>query len=80
MKNLKSIYDTYIPIILRSKNRIKYNLSEDNIFGNLNYSMCQDILKGKNAQMGNTNINKFKGNLIEFKPSKLLPILRIKPS
>ena len=77
MKNLKYIYDEYIPRILRNKKQIKYNLSEDSIFGNLNYSMSQDILKGKNVQMDYTNI---KGNLMNFKPSKLFPILRIKPS
>ena len=35
MKNLKYIYYSYIPKILRNKNDIKYNLSQENIFGNL---------------------------------------------
>ena len=47
MKNLKCVYETYIPKILRSKNHLRYNLSDENIFGNLNYSMSQDLLKGK---------------------------------
>ena len=39
MKNIKCIYESYIPKIIRNKDGIKYNLSEENIFGNLNYSM-----------------------------------------
>jgi hypothetical protein len=80
MKNLKCIYEAYIPRILRNKNQIKYNLSEENIFGNLHYSMSQDILKGKNVKMDYSNINILKENKFNNNPSKLLPILRIKPS
>jgi hypothetical protein len=80
MKNLKCIYEAYIPRILRNKNQIKYNLSEENIFGNLHYSMSQDILKGKNIKMDYSNINILKENKFNNNPSKLLPILRIKPS
>jgi len=80
MKNLKCIYEAYIPRILRNKNQIKYNLSEENIFGNLHYSMSQDILKGKNIKMDYSNINILQENKFNNNPSKLLPILRIKPS
>ena len=80
MKNLKCIYEAYIPRILRNKNQIKYNLREENIFGNLHYSMSQDILKGKNVKMDYSNINILKENKFNNNPSKLLPILRIKPS
>ena len=80
MKNLKCIYEDYIPRILRNKNQIKYNLSEENIFGNLHYSMSQDILKGKNVKMDYSNINILQENKFNNNPSKLLPILRIKPS
>ena len=79
---MKYIYETYIPRILRSNNQIKYNLSEENIFGNLNYSMSQDLLKGKNNLKVNYAFNKFQGNnfLKNLKPSKLMPIIRIKSS
>ena len=81
MKNLKCIYETYIPRIIRNKNQIKYNFSEENIFGNLNYSMSQDILTRKNVKMNFKNINKIKGKkLMNNEPSKLFPILQIKPS
>ena len=80
MKNLKCIYEAYIPRILRNKNQIKYNLSEENIFGNLHYSMSQDILKGKNVKMDYSKINILQENKFNNNPSKLLPILRIKPS
>ena len=80
MKNLKYIYYSYIPKILRNKNDIKYNLSQENIFGNLNYSMNTDILTG-NIMKNNyyyKNIIKEKKSA-NIKPSKLIPILRIKP-
>jgi hypothetical protein len=80
MKNLKCIYEEYIPRILRNKNQIKYNLSVENIFGNLHYSMSQDILKGKNVKMDYLNINLPQGNKLNYNPPKLLPILRIRPS
>ena len=76
------IYEKYIPSILRNNDQIKYNLSEENIFGNLNYSMSQDLLTGKNVKINYDNLNKFPGNnfLMKFKPSKLMPIIRIKSS
>ena len=80
MKNLKYIYYSYIPKILRNKNDIKYNLSQENIFGNLNYSMNTDILTGNIMKY-----NYYYKNIIKekksanIKPSKLIPILRIKP-
>ena len=79
MKNLKCVYETYIPKILRSKNHLRYNLSDENIFGNLNYSMSQDLLKGKNIKLNYATISKLLGNksLNNSKPSKLMPIIRI---
>ena len=79
MKNLKCIYEAYIPKILRSKNHLRYNLSDENIFGNLNYSMSQDLLKGKNIKLNYATISKLLGNksLNNSKPSKLIPIIRI---
>ena len=79
MKNLKCIYEAYIPKILRSKNHLRYNLSDENIFGNLNYSMSQDLLKGKNIKPNYATISKLLGNksLNNSKPSKLMPIIRI---
>lgn len=79
MKNLKCIYEAYIPKILRSKNHLRYNLSDENIFGNLNYSMSQDLLKGKNIKLNYATISKLLGNksLNNSKPSKLMPIIRI---
>ena len=79
MKNLKCIYEAYIPKILRSKNHLRYNLSDENIFGNLNYSMSQDLLKGKNIKLNYATIRKLLGNklLNNSKPSKLMPIIRI---
>ena len=79
---MKYIYETYIPRILRSNNQIKYNLSEENIFGNLNYSMSQDLLKGKNVKINYDKLFNFPGNnfLKNLKPSKLMPIIRIKSS
>ena len=79
---MKYIYETYIPNILKNNNQIKYNLSEENIFGNLNYSMNQDLLKGKNVKINYDKLFNFPGNnfLIKLKPSKLMPIIRIKSS
>ena len=79
---MKYIYETYIPNVLRNNNQIKYNLSEENIFGNLNYSMSQDLLKGKNVKINYDKLFNFPGNnfLIKLKPSKLMPIIRIKSS
>ena len=79
---MKYIYETYIPNILKNNNQIKYNLSEENIFGNLNYSMSQDLLKGKNVKINYDKLFNFPGNnfLIKLKPSKIMPIIRIKSS
>lgn len=83
MKNIKCIYESYIPKIIRNNNGIKYNLSEDNIFGNLNYSMNKNLLKGKTVEFDSFSLRRKKiisNDLNEFKPSKLIPIMRYKPS
>ena len=79
MKNLKYIYESYIPKIIRNKNKIKYNLSKETIFGNLNYSMSKEILKAKNNKFDYLKTNR-PNKLINNKEFKILPILRIKPS
>ena len=82
MKNLKCLYESYIPKILRSNNHLRYNLSDENIFGNLNYSMKQELLKGENIKLNYAKINELLGNkfLNNYKPSKFLPIIRLENS
>ena len=58
MKNIKCIYESYIPKIIRNNNGIKYNLSEENIFGNLNYSMNKNLLKGKTIEIDSASLYK----------------------
>ena len=79
MKNLKYIYELYIPKIIRNKNKIKYNLSKETIFGNLNYSMSKEILKAKNKKFDYLNTNR-PARLKNYRESKLLPLLRMKNS
>jgi len=82
MKNIKCIYESYVPIIIRNKNGIRYNLSEENIFGNLNYSMNKNLLKGKTIEIDSSPFHKniFTSKVINMKPLKLIPIIRCKPS
>ena len=79
MKNLKYIYELYIPKIIRNKNKIKYNLSKEIIFGNLNYSMSKEILKAKNKKFDYLNTNR-PARLKNYRESKLLPLLSMKNS
>ena len=79
MKNLKYIYELYIPKIIRNKNKIKYNLSNETIFGNLNYSMSKEILKAKNKKFDYLNTNR-PARLKNYRESKLLPLLSMKNS
>ena len=44
MKNIKCIYESYIPKIIKTNKGIRYNLSEENIFGNLKYSMNRKLI------------------------------------
>ena len=82
MKNIKCIYESYVPKIIRGKTGIKYNLSEENIFGNLNYSMNTNLLKGKTIEMDSVNLHKyiFSSKAINCKPMRLVPIIKFKPS
>jgi hypothetical protein len=48
MKDLRCIYRPYIPKILLNGKRLKYNLSDESIFGNLNYSIKPDIIESIN--------------------------------
>ena len=75
MKNIKYLYESYIPKIIRYDKGFRYNLSEENIFGNLNYSMNRNLLKGKTIEFNSL----IKGGS-NIKPPKLIPIMRYKPS
>ena len=80
MKNIKCIYELYVPTILRNKNGIKYNLSDDNIFGNLNYSMNTNLLKGKTIEAdSHKHLISVSSKIMNNKPVRLIPIIRIKP-
>ena len=76
-KDVKKLYPPYYPKILKDYNGFRYNLNEENIFGNLYYSMNQDFLKGK---MTNILLNDRYTNMrgVQRKPLKLMPILRYK--
>ena len=76
-KNVRRLYGPFYPKILKDNNGFRYNLNEDNIFGNLYYSMNQDFLKGKMANLSKIPINEeLRG--VQKKPMKLIPILRYK--
>jgi thiamine pyrophosphokinase len=62
---------------LKDNNGFKYNLNEENIFGNLYYSMNKEFLKGN---MVNISMNDKYTNMrgVQKKPLKLIPILRYK--
>lgn len=76
---MRKLYAPYYPKILKDNNGFRYNLNEENIFGNLYYSMNQDILKGRSNDfhsISNDKIyRKIKNNQ---RPLKLIPILRYK--
>lgn len=81
LKNIKIIYESYIPKIIRSNHGFRYNLSEENIFGNLNYSMNKNLLKGKTVEIDSFSKKKdifLSKGLIDNKSLKLIPILRYK--
>jgi NIMA (never in mitosis gene a)-related kinase len=76
MKDLRLLYPPYIPKIYSESKSMKYNISEENIFGNLNYSISRDLLnKGRRV-----NDYSFISHNISPKsrPIKLIPILRFK--
>ena len=76
LKDVRKLYQQYYPKILKDSNGFKYNLNEENVFGNLYYSMNQDFLKGKSFNIPSANnIPKFQNG---SKPIKLIPILRYK--
>lgn len=77
MKDIRKLYEPYCPKILKDNHGFKYNISEESIFGNLYYSMNQDFLKGKMANLSKIPINEeLRG--VQKKPMKLIPILRYK--
>ena len=79
LKDVRKLYKPYCPKILKDNHGFKYNLSEESIFGNLHYSMNQDILKGKSIDFQSISNDKHPAYLKNFqKPLKLIPILRYK--
>ena len=80
MKDLKKIYQSYCPKIFNNEEPlIKYNFSEESIFGNLHYSMNRDLLK-RNIKNMNLNVPLGNNSFKEYKkgPIRLLPILKFK--
>ena len=74
---MRKLYKPFYPKILNENNGFRYNLNEENIFGNLYYSMNQDFLKGKMSNFGKISINEeLRG--VQKKPIKLIPIMRYK--
>jgi hypothetical protein len=79
LKDIRKLYKPYCPKILKDNHGFKYNLSEESIFGNLHYSMNQDILKGKSIDFQSISNDKHLTYLKNYqKPLKLIPILRYK--
>lgn len=81
LKNVRYLYKYYIPTIIRSNNGIKYNLSEENIFGNLNYSINKNLLSKNKMEnvLSSINVNKQKKVDVRFRSSNLVPIIKFKP-
>ena len=80
LKDPRKIYQSYCPKILIDDERlIKYNFSEESIFGNLHYSMNMDLLK-RNIKNMNVKIPMNNNSFNEYKkvPIRLLPILKFK--
>ena len=71
MKDLRCIYQPYIPKILLEDKKLRYNFSEESIFGNLNYSMKPDVIESINNRE-NLNFS------AKIRPLKLIPITRVK--
>jgi len=71
MKDLRVIYQKYVPKIINEK-KMKYSLSEESIFGNLNYNFNRKLFKA--------NINNFSSlkDLNHKQKIKLIPIVRNK--
>lgn len=80
MKDIKKLYQPYYPQILKDNQGFKYNLSEESIFGNLLYSMNNDLLKGKSLDCTNLEKKILDSKFGQYRPVKLIPILRYKNS
>ena len=80
LKDVRIIYDSYVPKIYKGSNGLfKCNLNEENIFGNLNYSMNNSLLKRKQDELGSSDSeSKIKRKKEKMNPVKLIPILRFK--
>ena len=78
LKDIRKLYKPYCPKILKDSNGFKYNLNEENVFGNLYYSMNQDFLKGRSVDFQSVSHDKNNYTSIQRGPIKLIPILRYK--
>ena len=72
MKDLRFIYKPYIPQILSNQKTLKNNLSEKSIFGNLNYSFNQNLIKKPDTKSSSDIV------MLKLKKRKLIPIVKFK--
>ena len=72
MKDLRFIYKPYIPQILSNQRTLKNNLSEKSIFGNLNYSFNQNLIKKPDTKSSSDIV------MLKLKKRKLIPIVKFK--
>ena len=72
MKDLRFIYKPYIPQILSNQKTLKNNLSEKSIFGNLNYSFNQNLVKKPDTKSSSDLV------MLKLKKRKLIPIVKFK--
>ena len=72
MKDLRFIYKPYIPQILSDQKTLKNNLSEKSIFGNLNYSFNQNLIKKPDTKSSSDIV------MLKLKKRKLIPIVKFK--
>lgn len=77
MKDVRKLYQPYVPKIFNDKQGFNYLLSEESVFGNLYYSMNQDFLVGKSVDL-NISKNPLESHSERKGPVKLIPILRYK--
>ena len=72
MKDLRFIYKPYIPQILSNQKTLKNNFSEKSIFGNLNYSFNQNLVKKPDTKSSSDLV------MLKLKKRKLIPIVKFK--
>lgn len=74
-KDLKFIYRPYVPQILQDAKKLKNNMSDKLIFGNLNYSFNHNLLNYPYEQKNTIEIKKR-----SHRRKKLIPILKVRQS